>query len=233
MPEGGDLTLSLALEAVEAGHRAQLRPGHYVRLSVADTGVGMDPDTVVRAIEPFFSTKGVGKGTGLALSMDHGLASQLCGGLAIASQPGERAVVEIWLPVSDQPAPAAEPTAPLGRPAASAGAVLLVDDEPLVRASTADMLGELGYQVTEAGSADQALSLLWSGPRVDVLITDHLMPGMTGADLARAVRERWPDQRVLIISGYADVESVSDLPRLAKPFRQADLAASLAGLGAG
>jgi signal transduction histidine kinase len=231
MPDGGALTLSLALEPVGPDHRAQLKPGEYLRLSVADTGEGMDPDTVLRAIEPFFSTKGVGKGTGLGLSMVHGLASQLGGGLAIASRRGLGTLVELWLPASAQ---VAEP-ATAGRSAhghdGSAGTVLLVDDEPLVRASTADMLGELGYAVTEAASGDQALSLLDASQGVDLLITDHLMPGMTGAELARAVRERWPHQRLLIISGFAEAEGLAaDLPLLAKPFRQADLAASLAGL---
>jgi signal transduction histidine kinase/CheY-like chemotaxis protein len=231
MPDGGALTLSLALDVVEAGHRAQLAPGEYLRLTVADTGEGMDPDTVLRAVEPFFSTKGVGKGTGLGLSMVHGLASQLGGGLAIASRRGLGTVVELWLPACAHPAQAAEADRPAASPTTSAGAVLLVDDEPLVRASTADMLVELGYAVTEAASADQALNLLDQTGGVDLLITDHLMPGMTGAELARAVRERWPHQRLLIISGFAEAEGLAaDLPLLAKPFRQADLAASLAGL---
>ncbi|MDQ0466488.1 signal transduction histidine kinase/CheY-like chemotaxis protein [Caulobacter ginsengisoli] len=233
MPDGGALTLSLALDTVAAGHRANLAAGDYLRLSVADTGEGMDPDTVLRAVEPFFSTKGVGKGTGLGLSMVHGLASQLGGGLAIASRRGLGTLVELWLPACERQAgsPIAEPRAP--GLATSAGAVLLVDDEPLVRASTADMLGDLGYSVTQAESAHQALSLLDAGAKIDLLVTDHLMPGMTGTELARAVRERWPHQRLLIISGFAEAEGLAaDLPLLAKPFRQADLAASLAGLKA-
>jgi signal transduction histidine kinase len=231
MPDGGSLTLSLGQETAVAGHRAQLAPGDYLRLSVADTGEGMDPDTLARAIEPFFSTKGVGKGTGLGLSMVHGLASQLGGGLAIASRRSLGTLVELWLPASARPAQAPEANRLSTNDNASAGTVLLVDDEPLVRASTADMLGELGYAVTEVASADQALNLLDQGEGVDLLITDHLMPGMTGTELARTVRERWPHQRLLIISGFAEAEGLAaDLPLLAKPFRQADLAASLAGL---
>ena len=99
--------------------------------------------------------------------------------------------------------------------------------------STADMLADLGYEVVEAASAEEALALLDDGLSIDVLVTDHLMPGMTGADLARAVQQRWPGKAVLIVSGYADTDEVaSDLPRLNKPFRQADLAASVAALNA-
>ncbi|WP_409565004.1 response regulator [Microvirga sp.] len=114
----------------------------------------------------------------------------------------------------------------------TAGTVLLVDDEELVRASTADMLVELGYTVVEEISAEEALRLLEDGLVPDVVVTDHLMPGMTGTEFARELHRRLPGTGVLIISGYADVEGVApDLPRLVKPFRQAELAASLAALG--
>jgi CheY-like chemotaxis protein len=105
---------------------------------------------------------------------------------------------------------------------------LLVDDEDLVRVSTSDMLNELGYEVQEASSAEEALQLLAGGYRPEVIITDHLMPGMSGADLARKVREDQPSAKVLVISGYAEVDGIAaDLPRLSKPFRSADLAQSL------
>ncbi|HLL58695.1 MAG TPA: ATP-binding protein, partial [Allosphingosinicella sp.] len=229
MPEGGFLTISAAAEAIGTGHSPRLKAGHYVRLSVADTGMGMDEATAARAIEPFFSTKGIGKGTGLGLSMVHGLASQLGGALGISSKPGLGTVVDLWLPASDSSVQV--PDRSQSAPAAGdgKGVVLLVDDEELVRLSTADMLGDLGYQVVEAGSAEEALRMLDGGLAADILVSDHLMPGMTGSDLARVIMGRRPGMPVLIVSGYADAEGMApDLPRLTKPFRQADLAASLA-----
>jgi PAS domain S-box-containing protein len=228
MPDGGTLTISAAAETTAPGHPAKLRPGDYVRFSVADTGVGMDEETAARAIEPFFSTKGVGKGTGLGLSMAHGLASQLGGGLHISSRQGLGTKIDVWLPVSPGGAETRIPHAEHLREATACGVALLVDDEALVRMSTADMLGDLGFSVTEAGSAEEALRLIDDGLEIDVLVTDHLMPGMTGVDLVRALRLRRPAAPALIISGFAETDSIApDLLRLAKPFRQADLATSL------
>lgn len=231
MPDGGTLRITASAERIEAGHRSKLKAGDYVRLSVADTGVGMDAETVKRAVEPFFSTKGVGKGTGLGLSMVHGLASQLGGALTIDSRPEVGTNVELWLPVSEVPA---EPnkSAPNEVPLRTVqGTALLVDDEELVRISTADMLGDIGYQVVEAASAEKALVLLDEGLRPDLLVTDHLMPGMNGTDLAHAVLSNLPGTRILIVSGYAETDGVdASLPRLTKPFRNADLAAKLSEL---
>jgi CheY-like chemotaxis protein len=231
MPEGGVLTISAIHEAVWPGHRSKLREGHYVRLSVEDTGVGMDAATLARAVEPFFSTKGIGKGTGLGLSMVHGLALQLNGGLTIASRPDEGTTIDLWLPVSPDMADA-DAEAYNAAPALKVlGTVLLVDDEELVRMSTADMLMDLGYEVVEAGSAEIALRLVGEGLAPDLLVTDHLMPGVSGVELARDLRSRWPDLRVLIVSGYAEEEGIeANLPRLSKPFRGAELAASLVAL---
>jgi PAS domain S-box-containing protein len=230
MPDGGTLRISASAETIRSGQKPGLRAGRYICLSVADTGVGMDEATLARAVEPFFSTKGFGKGTGLGLSMVHGLASQLGGVLAIKSRPGLGTNVELWLPQTDERAEAASAPADL-EPAPGRGVALLVDDEEAVRLSTAEMLTDLGYGVVEANSAEEALRLIGNGERVHLVITDHLMPGMTGTDLAHAMRERHPDIAVLILSGYADVDGVaSDLPRLTKPFRKDQLAASLAGL---
>jgi CheY-like chemotaxis protein len=231
MPDGGVLTISAARESIRSGHRSKLRQGHYVRLSVADTGVGMDQDTLARAVEPFFSTKGIGKGTGLGLSMVHGLASQLDGGLTISSTPGEGATIDLWLPVSLVGVEDAAPTLSGSARPTHRGTALLVDDEDLVRMSTADMLMDLGYRVVEASSAEEALRLVADGLRPDVLVTDHLMPGMTGVDLARSLRHRRPELPVLIVSGYAEAEGISpEIARLTKPFRNAELAESLSGL---
>ncbi len=228
MPDGGRLTLSATAETVGLGDNGRLSPGQYVRISVADSGLGMDQDTVERAIEPFFSTKGIGRGTGLGLSMAHGLASQLGGVLTISSVPAMGTNVELWLPASVSPALSETEKEQAAAPNASSGSVLLVDDETLVRATTADMLGDLGYEVTEAASAEEALGLLDTGKRFDMLVTDHLMPGMKGADLVQIASERRPELRSLIISGYAEAGGIPEyLPRLNKPFRQADLAASI------
>ena len=228
MPEGGVLAISASRREVVKDSRHSLPPGEYVAIGVADTGVGMDEETLRRCIEPFYSTKGVGRGTGLGLSMVHGLASQLGGALEIDSAPGHGARIRLWLPVSQSAAPGLASSAWTPQATAARGRALVVDDEDLVRASTADMLAELGYEVDEAACAEDALRLLQGAARVDVLVTDHMMPGMTGVDLARAVRASHPNTRVLIVSGYAEVEGLApDLPRLAKPFRQTDLAHTL------
>jgi PAS domain S-box-containing protein len=225
MSDGGTLRISAAGETIAPGHRSGLNPGAYVRLSVADTGTGMDEATLARAVEPFFSTKGIGKGTGLGLSMVHGLASQLGGALALSSKPGLGTNVELWLPRAPEPVET-EPSPVVPAAGSGKGTVLLVDDEVLIRMSTADMLAEAGYEVVEAGSAEEALKLFDGGARIDMLVTDHMMSGMTGGELAHVVRDRRPDLPVLIISGYAETDGMpSDLPRLTKPFREADLIA--------
>jgi CheY-like chemotaxis protein/two-component sensor histidine kinase len=229
MPDGGTLRISVSARTLGAS-AAGPKPGRYICLSVADTGVGMDEATLARAVEPFFSTKGFSKGTGLGLSMVHGLALQLGGALTIKSKVGLGTNVELWLPQTEErgEAPVGPPEA---EPMRGRGAALLVDDEEGVRLSTADMLADLGYDVIEAASAEEALRLLANGAQVHLVISDHLMPGMSGADLAQAVRERYPDLAVLIVSGYADVNGVApNLPRLTKPFRKDELAASLVEL---
>lgn len=226
MEGGGSLTIS-ASEA--AGQAAGLAPGRYVRVVAADTGTGMDAATMARAIEPFFSTKGVGKGTGLGLSMVHGLAAQSGGTLTLESEPGRGTRIALWLPATAEasaagPADAGEPMA-----AVHASTVLLVDDEDLVRTATADMLRDLGYTVVEASSGAGALAALRRGCDPDVLVTDYLMPGMTGSALIAELRAAGLRMPVLLVTGYANCgEDVpADVPRLSKPFRQTDLAARL------
>jgi PAS domain S-box-containing protein len=230
MPEGGVLTIHVALENLGQDHGPDLRPGRYLRLCVHDTGVGMDEATRRKATEPFFSTKGIGRGTGLGLSMVHGLAAQLGGALTLESAPGEGTTVKIWLPPADAgpEAPAMRTDPELGP---HSGTVLLVDDEQLVRASTAEMLADLGYRVVEAENAEEALRKLDEEIQVEILVTDHLMPGMTGTELVAAARRRHPRLPVLIISGYAEAEGISpELKRLTKPFRQAELAEAVSAL---
>jgi PAS domain S-box-containing protein len=229
MPDGGTLRMTVAAEEVREGHGRALKPGRYLRLSVADTGTGMDEATLKRAVEPFFSTKGVGKGTGLGLSMVHGLVKQLGGAIDIKSRRGIGTNVVLWLPATDgSAAPAGEAVSDPPR-LQSAGVALLVDDEDLVRMSTAEMLADIGYEVREAASAEDALALVEGGLRPSVLVTDHMMPGMNGTELARALIAREPAMKVLIVSGYAETEGVApDLPRLTKPFKNEELAFMLA-----
>ncbi len=230
MPDGGNLTIGASAQTLGLGERAGLAPGDYVRITVSDSGIGMDPHTQLHAIEPFFSTKGIGKGTGLGLSMVHGLASQLGGALSISSKVGLGTTIELLLPVSELAAPAVE--APVDAPAVprGQGIVLLVDDEEQVRETTADMLIEFGYQVVEATSGEAAIELL-QRQQVDMIVTDHLMGGMTGMALIDHVRATQPNMPVLVISGYADAAGIApEVPRLTKPFRSAELATMLSAL---
>jgi PAS domain S-box-containing protein len=230
----GRITISVRGETIEDSPAATLKPGRYIRLCVADTGRGMDEATRLRAIEPFFSTKGVGKGTGLGLSMAHGLASQLGGGLTIVSEVGVGTEVSIWLPESREALPVPANRRPQQTVSLHVGAALLVDDEDYIRVSIADMLTDLGFTVHEAASAEAALAALEAGLKPNLLITDHLMPGMTGVELAYAVKARRAETQILIVSGFAEVEGIDpSLPRLTKPFAQRDLAQAIAKLQIG
>jgi signal transduction histidine kinase/CheY-like chemotaxis protein len=233
MPRGGRLTI-----AAEAREDAPgLSPGRYLRIGVSDTGTGMDEATLRHAIEPFFSTKGTGKGTGLGLSMVHGLAAQSGGLFTLSSEVGQGTTAVLWLPVAPEEAQADAPPEAAAPKAPRPSVVLLVDDEALVRHSTAEGLRELGYEVLEMGTAHEALDALHGGLDPDVVVTDHLMPGMTGAQLAAELRAQRPGLPVLMITGYANLppEQARGLQVLAKPFRQADLAMRLAEMldGAG
>ena len=233
MPAGGTLTVAADVVAPDA-ELPKLPVRDYVRVSVIDSGTGMDRETLERAVEPFFSTKETGRGTGLGLSMVHGLAAQLGGHFAIASTPGQGTRVELWLPAAS--AATATPfrheahAGPL-RSATRALDILLVDDEQFVRDGIAMMLGELGHRVVEAGGAAEALDEIQHGLRVDVVVTDYKMPRMDGAELARRLHGRQPQLPVLLITGYSGpAEDTAGLARLAKPFRQAEIARALAEL---
>ena len=232
MPQGG--ALSIVTEEVAIGPRCEpgLSPGLYVRLSVIDAGVGMDEETLARAVEPFFSTKETGRGTGLGLSMVHGLAAQLGGAFTLSSVPGQGTRADLYLPVSEAGAVAESnrprrPSVAIGRPLS----ILLIDDEEIVRAATAELIRDLGHEVIEAGSGAEGLGKLAAGLHVDVVISDYKMPRMNGGELARRVRAMRPQTAVLIITGYTGTAAdLPDLPRLAKPFSQADIAAALGEL---
>jgi CheY-like chemotaxis protein len=228
MPEGG--TLTIAVDAVETRDDAELAPGRYVRLVVTDTGHGMDAETLRKATEPFFSTKELGKGTGLGLSMIHGLAVQMHGALRLASEVGRGTRAEVWLPVTTSAAPAGNPvTVPVVKAAPRRMTVLVVDDDELIATSTAGMLEDLGHGVLEAASGTDALDILRRGEVVDFVVTDYSMPGMNGLQFAEVARRMRPDLPILLVSGYADLprDSGIDLPRIGKPYRQAELAAEI------
>lgn len=230
MPEGGVLRIGARNEPVGNGHRTGLPVGNYVRLSVVDSGSGMDARTLAQATEPFFTTKGVGRGTGLGLSMVHGMAEQLGGRLQLHSRPGHGTTVEIWLPVAAAAAAAEPVQSPVEVATEVAEAprplsVLAVDDDALVLMNTTALLEDLGHKVIEASSAREALAILSRGEEIDLLITDHAMPQMTGAQLIAEVGERWPSLPVILATGYADLPGGArpGVLRLNKPFWQADL----------
>ena len=231
MPAGGTLTIRAANEDVGTSHEAKLAPGSYVRLTIVDTGIGMDEMVCERAIEPFFSTKGVGKGTGLGLSMVDGLASQMGGAFRLSSEPGIGTRARLWLPAwrgPDEEEKAVPPPPPKSQ---SVGLALVVDDHDMVRITTAELMTELGYEVIQARSAEEAAEHIGRGIHVDLIVTDQIMPGMSGVDLARIVRARSPRTLVLLVSGYSDPNGVPpDLICLHKPFRKADLAEHIARL---
>lgn len=230
MPLGG--SVAITGKCLSAGPDAPngLSAGDYVCVIVTDTGTGMDEATLKRAAEPFFTTKGVGKGTGLGLSMVHGLAAQSDGAMRITSRVGFGTTVELWLPAAEADE-TTEPVAVSELAVSSQGRrILLVDDDPLIRSSTVDLLEDLGHAVMEAASGTAALDVLQSGAFVDLVITDQAMPGMTGIELAYKIRQLRPETPIVLATGYADLQFGSDpgLPRLLKPFLQEQLAEAIA-----
>ncbi|MFM2045622.1 MAG: hypothetical protein RLY86_4198 [Pseudomonadota bacterium] len=214
----------------------------WVRLVVADTGVGMDAATLARAVEPFFTTKGVGRGTGLGLSMVKGLAEQSGGQLLLSSRPGVGTVAEILLPLATRSGTGTDTTPMLPPSAAERGEdpllrpprglrILVVDDDMLVLMGTALILRDLGHTPVEAGSGRAAIDLLARGEVVDLVVTDQAMPVMTGLQLAEALARLHPGLPVIIASGYAELPDGAEAlvaGRLTKPFRPAELASVIA-----
>jgi signal transduction histidine kinase len=230
MPNGGELLIK-ARTADEAHLTEKLAPGSYVHLSVVDTGLGMDAETLKRASEPFFSTKPKGKGSGLGLSMVHGLTLQSGGAMHIASRPNEGTSVSLWLPVARDPVSADQALDKPGLVESAALRVLLVDDDPLVLAATADMLRELGHETIETTSAKKALEVLGAGERPDLAILDYAMPEMSGSALADLIHEICPRLPLLLATGYSEREKAGgNLPRLNKPYTLEELARQIGSL---
>jgi PAS domain S-box-containing protein len=234
MPDGGDLTVGAEHRDVGPEIGSDLKPGRYIRLFVADSGKGMDADTLARAVEPFFSTKPMGQGTGLGLSMVHGLVAQLGGAFTLESAPGAGTTASLFLPIAE-PAARATDDDNAGHAALAdrSLSILLVDDEDLVRAGAAEMLRDLGHTVTEAPGGLEALARIREGLTFDLLVTDYKMPRMNGAELARRIRALRPRIPILLISGYTGAEDEApEFVRLTKPFRQVDLAQALVRIAA-
>jgi len=235
MPQGGKLTLETANVSIDAAYAArntEVTPGDYVMLAVTDSGVGMTPTVLARAAEPFFTTKDVGKGSGLGLSMIYGFAKQSNGHLKIYSEVGHGTTVRLYLP---RPAgDASETAAPASAtvPTASQGeTILAVEDDAGVRSLVVSQLTGLGYTVIEAANGPRALAILETDRRVDLLFTDVVMPGgMTGKVLAERAMATRPALKVLFTSGYTENTIVhhgkldADVHFLAKPYKLESLA---------
>ena len=234
MPNGGQIVIAAREDTFGPQDGDGLERGDYVRITVSDTGSGMDAETLRRAMEPFFTTKEPGKGTGLGLSMVHGLAQQCGGRFVLTSRQNGGTEAELWLPVAAGAAAAgrAETAAMEFLAPRVSLRVLAVDDDALVLTNTAAMLEDLGHQCVHCTSATQALDMLQQGTFVDLVITDQVMPRMTGVQLAEAIAKEWPELPVIIATGYAELEpgTGADLKKLPKPFTQAELAAAMAGL---
>ena len=223
MPGGG--TLTFASKPVMVKGDPELEDGDYVELTISDTGVGMPPEVAERAFEPFFTTKEVGKGTGLGLSMVYGMARQSGGAARIESRPGKGTTVKLFFrkaeaaalesaPAPDEPISASVPMAPLS--------VLVIDDDPDVRSFVVAALEEQGYRVSEASNGRDGLASI-ERETPDLVVLDFIMPGLSGADVARRILDKRPDQPILFVSGYNETDAVKrtapDAPLLAKPFR--------------
>jgi signal transduction histidine kinase len=233
MPNGGTLTISASRYSQPLdGADTSLQPGDYVRITIADSGIGMDEMTLAKAAEPFFTTKGPGKGTGLGLSMVHGLAAQSGGLLRIHSKPNVGTTIELCLPMANSATQTAGGDVPSPSPAPYIGpcTVLIVDDDLLVMTGMSAMIEDLGHTPIEAHSGAEAIAKLASGSEIDVVITDHAMPAMTGLQLARQLQDKHPELPVILATGYAelpgDATSLGIL-RLAKPCNQYEIAMAI------
>ena len=237
MPDGGKIrieTANLDLEPAAGDHDRDIAPGAYVSLAVTDTGVGMDERTRARIFEPFFTTKELGKGTGLGLAMVYGIVKQSGGAIAVRSEPGAGSAFTVYFPRVDAEAGQLPSTPAAERSRSGQGTILLVEDQTSVRNLIRRVLRSSGYRVIEADSGPRALALPDSQVRsIDLLITDVVMPGMSGSELAARLTARREGLRVLFISGYAPNETMRQgildpgVAFLQKPFSPAQITATV------
>ncbi|HEU5217344.1 MAG TPA: ATP-binding protein, partial [Gemmatimonadales bacterium] len=233
MPGGGRITIETAnaeLDPAASDERQEVRPGRYVALIVTDTGAGMDEVTRARVFEPFFTTKELGKGTGLGLATVYGIVKQSGGHVWVYSEPAHGTTFKVYLPLVDETPTAERPLLAVPRASSAPNeTILLVEDDRAVREVTRRILTEAGYRVLPADSAESALQLLLQRPGpIDLLLTDVIMPGMSGPQLAERVMGMVPGIRVLYQSGYSEAAiaqhgELGGGALVAKPFTVASL----------
>jgi CheY-like chemotaxis protein len=233
MPSGGRVTIETQNVEIDAKGEpgADLEAGSYVLVVVADTGTGMAAEVAARAFEPFFTTKEAGVGTGLGLSQVYGFARQSGGGVTLLSEPGVGTAVRLYLPRSLEGDRAAQASGALLQPSepAAPATIMVVDDDPEVRAVLVQSVETLGYRVTQAIHGSEALERIMSGEPVDLVLTDYLMPGgLTGRELTERIAALGRDIRLVLISGNLAPEEAGAVPVLHKPFRLGDLERALA-----
>ena len=234
MPDGGTVTISAENRDVSPGSRTELQPGNYVRLGVEDTGTGISSEHMQKVMEPFFTTKEVGKGSGLGLSMVYGFAQQSNGAFRLDSELGRGTRAELWLPRAPAVSEAKASTpAESGIRVDRSLKVLLVDDHPEVRSTTAAVLADAGHEVVEADNGAEALDILNRRDcDFDLLISDYAMPHLSGTDFLREARALCPNVAALLITGYAEADMIRDKPEgietLLKPFTPSILDAAVA-----
>jgi CheY-like chemotaxis protein len=230
----GMLTIRTSNAKLRDGEIGALPAGDYVRIAVTDNGCGMSRETLERVFEPFFTTKPAGQGTGLGLSQISSFARQSGGDVAIESVLGEGTTVSIYLPrhKGEAPAPTPIPKPVVAKPNADTGTILVVEDDPRVRAATGTALTELGYPAILCGSGAEAIAQLEERDDIGLVVTDVVMPGMTGPELARTIRARHPNIGLLFVTGYVgeagEAESFKGSEVLRKPFTLRALADALA-----
>ncbi len=242
MPDGGKLTIETANSHLDEAYVAAQRdvvPGQYIAICITDTGTGMSPDVIARACEPFFTTKPLGQGTGLGLSMVYGFAKQSEGHLKIYSEDGKGTTMRIYLPRYRGEAGEEDPTRAGATDPDQAGTgeiVLVVEDEPVIRDLIVEVLQDLGYRALEAADGPAGLKLLQSPERIDLLVTDVGLPGLNGRQLADLARERRPELKVLFITGYAENAAIANgfldagMEMITKPFAIDALAGKIRGM---
>jgi CheY-like chemotaxis protein len=231
MPKGGRLTIrtqNVVVDTAFAAEHPPTTPGQYVLLSVEDSGIGMDSGTRARIFEPFFTTKERGKGTGLGLATVYGIVKQSGGFIWVSSRVGEGTTFDIYLPTVQAPLPAPAKPFVAGLQLRGSERILLVEDEEQLLAATREFLESSGYSVISAGTGADALLAMDKQPgEIDLLLTDVIMPGLDGVELATAVRRKHPQTKVMYMSGYSDrtIEGIGDgAILLRKPFSQQLLA---------
>ena len=233
MPGGG--VLSFATRQVEVTGDPELEDGRYIELCISDTGVGMPEEVRERAFEPFFTTKEVGKGTGLGLSMVYGMARQSGGIARIDSEPGKGTAVSLYFreaPAVREQASRRDTDESDGAQEAGGATILVIDDDPDVRAFIGESLAEQGYNVFQANDGRSGLSA-YAAEQPDLVVLDFIMPGLSGADVASRILSKQPDQAILFVSGYSETDSIRRIapnaPLLTKPFRAEALARAVRG----